>query len=141
MKAFKDAFNLLCGSKLGGGIYRDVFECLMRPDLVVKVELETNYGRSFANVFEYRFWDNNQYYSKVANWLAPCIKLSGDGYILLQKRVEPLPESFELPKKMPSFLTDFKRSNFGLLAGKLVCVDYMTTIDNAQIQLKVTEWD
>ena len=60
----------------------------------------------------------------ISRWLAPCEFLSPDGRILLQTRAEPLPFDYRLPDKLPAFLTDLKRANFGLLDGKLVCVDY-----------------
>ncbi|HYH16126.1 MAG TPA: hypothetical protein VD794_12945 [Flavisolibacter sp.] len=140
-RIFEDAFNLLCGEKLGKGIHRTVYECKIRPDLVVKVEHEENY-RFFSNVFEQKFWDDNQNYKKVADWLAPCEYLSPDGRILLQRRVKIVTEVDKLPDKMPSFLTDFKPSNFGFLNDKLVCVDYALVIDNPNIRLKkVFSWE
>lgn len=120
---FEDAFNLLCGDKLGEGIHRTVFECRIRPDLVVKVEDEE--WRSFANVREQRFWDDHEHMPDVAKWLAPCESLSPDGRILLQRRVTPV---LELPKQLPNFLTDRKAENFGMLGKRLVCVDYSTVI-------------
>ena len=35
---YMDAFNLLCGRKIGFGIHRDVFECKVDKSLVVKVD-------------------------------------------------------------------------------------------------------
>lgn len=121
-KVFEDAFNLLCGEKIGAGIHREVFECKLRPDLVVKVE-NGDY-RWFANVFEQSFWDEYQQDKAVALWLAPCEFLSPDGRILLQKRAEPLTSATPLPDKLPAFLGDVKKNNFGLLDGRVVCVDY-----------------
>lgn len=76
-KTFEDAFNLLCGPKIGNGIHRDVFKCRLRDDLVVKVEIEKDW-REFANVDEMRFWSNNQHVSAIAQWLAPCEHMSPD---------------------------------------------------------------
>ena len=59
---FRDAFNMLCGKEIGSGIHRTVFECKIRPDLVVKVENECY--REFANVREMKFWCDNQYFEK-----------------------------------------------------------------------------
>lgn len=137
-ETYQDAFNLLCGEKIGGGIHRTVFECRIRPEFVVKVEDE--FWRYFANVKEMTFWCDQQHYKPVAKWLAPCEYLSPDGRILLQRRVDPVPSSFKLPDKMPSFLTDFKRDNFGLLDGQLVCVDYAMTIPAPSIRLKRAHW-
>lgn len=135
---FEDAFNLLCGELLGEGIHRKVFECKLRPELVVKVEQDER--RYFANVFEERFWTEHEHYSKVAAWLAPCEFLSPDGRLLLQRRVDPLPSGYELPERVPSFVTDMKRSNFGLLDGRLVSVDYSMFLMNPSTRLKKADW-
>lgn len=135
---FEDAFNLLCGEKLGEGIHRKVFECRIRDDLVVKVEYEPNW-RYFANVMEMAFWSDNAEYKPVADWLAPCEYMSPDGRILLQKRVTPVAKD-QLPKTVPSFLTDLKACNFGYFDGRLVCTDYAMTIDNPSLRLKKADW-
>lgn len=136
---FEDAFNLLCGEKLGNGIHRTVYRCRLRSDLVVKVE-EQDY-RQFANVLEQRFWDDHCHYEPVARWLAPCEFLSPDGRILLQRRVDPLPRvGAALPDALPAFLTDVKRDNFGILDGRLVCFDYAATIPNPSTRLRKVDW-
>lgn len=137
--AFQDAFNLLCGDKLGEGIHRTVFACRLRPELVVKVESGDDW-RYFANVLEMRFWNDNQHFDKVAHWLAPCEYLSPDGRILLQRRIEPLRAADELPEKLPSFLTDVKRDNFGILDGRIVCADYAMTIPSPSVRPKKVNW-
>lgn len=136
---YEDAFNLLCGKLLGEGIHRKVFECRIRPDLVVKVEHDTDW-RYFANVLEMRFWDDHQYFDKVAQWLAPCEYMSPDGRILLQRRTLPIVDSSALPAQLPAFLSDVKVDNFGMLDGRLVCVDYAMTIPNPSTRLKKVDW-
>ena len=135
---YADAFNMLCGDKLGEGIHRTVFACKLLPDAVVKVEKD--YFRYFANVFESKFWSDHSDYEAVAKWLAPVMHMSPDGRILLQRRADPVPASYELPDKMPAFLSDFKRENFGLLEGRLVCLDYAMTIPNPSTRLKKAYW-
>jgi len=135
---FRDAFNMLCGKEIGSGIHRTVFECKIRPELVVKVENECY--REFANVKEMAFWCDQQHYKKVADWLAPCEFLSPDGRILLQKRAEPLGSNEKLPVTVPSWMTDIKRGNFGRIDGKLVCIDYAFTLTNPNIKLKKANW-
>lgn len=137
---YEDAFNLLCGEKLGSGIHRDVFECRIDPKLVVKVETDGPW-RYFANPLEMKFWNDHQHYAKVAQWLAPCVWLSPNGLILLQRRADPVRSSDELPSHLPSFLTDVKRDNFGYIDGKLVCLDYAMNIPNPSLRLKKCEWD
>lgn len=136
-KVFEDTFNMLCGRLLGEGIHRKVFECKLRHDLVVKVEYEENL-RPFANVMEMNLWQNAG--TRAQAWLCPCEYLSPDGLVLLQKRVDPIPLGYEMPTHMPSFLTDFKRSNYGLLDGRLVCVDYALNIIEPKMTLRKAGW-
>ena len=141
---YRDAFNLLCGTLLGEGIHRKVFECRLRPDLVVKVEKDIEW-RCFANVAEQRFWDDAG--TKEALWLAPCVYLSPDGRILMQRRVAPVAPDDVLPQTVPAFLTDMKRSNFGWLPDadpqkprRLVCVDYAAVISAPSLRMKPAAW-
>ncbi len=136
-ECFEDAFNLLCAELLGEGIHRKVFACRLRPELVVKVEAEPAF-RYFANVHEMKMWNDAS--AGEMKWLAPCRYLSPDGRILLQERADPVPADYELPERMPSFLTDFKRSNFGILRGKFVCVDYAMPIPSYNSRLKKVHW-
>lgn len=140
-RIFQDAFNLLCSDKLGSGVYRDVYACRLDKTLVVKVEIEQEW-RSFSNVKEMQFWNENELVTSVAKWLAPCEYLSPDGRILLQKRVQPLTDADKkkLPDKVPSFLTDLKFDNFGMYEGRLVCIDYASVILNASVKLKKADW-
>ena len=134
-----DLFNMFCGKLIGEGIHRMVFACKVRPDLVVKVEADDGY-RYFANVFEQQFWDSYSDTKDIGKWLAPCEFMSPDGRILLQKKCYPLPDSYKLPALMPAFFTDLKRDNFGLLDGRLVCVDYAITIMNPVAKLTKADW-
>ena len=136
--ALEDAFAILCGDLLGEGIHRRVYECRIRPDLVVKVE--DGDLRYFANVHEHKFWADNQYRDSIARWLAPSEYLSPDGRVSLQKRVDPILPSQELPDALPAFLTDVKRSNFGWLDGRLVCVDYAMASQSANGRLRRVCW-
>lgn len=135
-----DAFNLLCDKKIGEGIHRDVFTCRINDALVVKVETDGPF-RYFANVMEMKFWSEHADHTAVAQWLAPCEYMSPDGLVMLQRRVEPLRRSDVLPEKLPTFLTDIKRENFGWLDGKIVCVDYAMHLDHPNTRLKKVKWD
>lgn len=119
--AFEDMFNMVCGEKIGSGAHRDVFHHKWDESLVVKVELENPY-RSFSNVRECLVWDNAC--DAVRKWLAPIDSMSPDGFILFQKKCNPIPYDYVFPEKIPSFMNDVKKSNFGLYKGQLVCVDY-----------------
>lgn len=140
-EVFEDTFNLLCHDLLGQGVHRRVFSCRLRPDLVVKVEDNGDAShRSFANVREFDFWGYWRDYKKVADWLAPCEYLSPDGRIMLQKRADPIPSSFTLPENLPAFLTDHKKENFGIIDGRLVCLDYASVIHTPFTKLKKVYW-
>lgn len=137
-ETFEDAFNFLCqGNVLGQGVHRKVFACRFRPDLVIKVEDNGDLEhRSFMNVKEMDFWSYWSEYEPVKKWLAPCEYLSPDGRLMAQRRVDPIPQGYKMPDKLPAFLTDHKESNFGLLEGRLVCVDYGTHLLAPNIRLK-----
>jgi hypothetical protein len=132
-----DAFNLLCGELLGTGVHRKVFECRLRPELVVKVEYDLD-NRFFANVFEQKFWSDAS--PAVAAWLAPCEYLSSDARLLLQRRCHPLSPTMSLPELVPAFLTDLKRENFGEYDGRLVCMDYALVNLQASMKMKKAHW-
>lgn len=139
-ETFKDAFNALCGQKIGGGEFRDVFKCRIDPSLVVKVELEKPGDfRSFHNVFEVEFWENVCKIKGIAKWLAPVILYSPDKRVILQKRCEPL-RAADLPEKLPEFLTDTKPENFGMLDGRFVCFDYAYQIVHAKTKMRKAKW-
>lgn len=135
---YRDAFNMLCGERIGEGAFRTVYECRIRDDLVVKVEASES--RHFSNVMESKFHADHQFNDRVARWLAPIEYLSLDGRILLQKRVRPVGHGDVLPTHLPAFLTDIKRENFGWLNGELVCIDYAMTIPNPSVRMRKAEW-
>lgn len=128
----------MCGDLLGEGIHRKVFACKTDPSLVVKVETDEEY-RSFANVMEHENWSRNQYASAIAKWLAPIVAISPCGLVMLQKRVVPLRDN-EVPERLPAFLTDTKRANFGLYEGRVVACDYSFLISTISTKLKKADW-
>lgn len=123
VSVFEDAFNLLCGAKVGDGMSRTVFECELWKGHVVKVEKDPH---RFQNVLEWEVWRRVSETS-LCRWFAPCKHLSPNGQILIMERTYPAPPDL-YPKKMPAFFTDMKRENFGILDGKLVCHDYAVNL-------------
>lgn len=137
--ALKDAFKLLCGDILGQGCDRVVYQCKLMEEWVVKVEKVDPYD--FSNIREHIFWHQHKDTKKIAKWLAPCGVISPDGKVLLQRKVIALDDDYELPKKLPEFLSDIKRSNFGLYEGRLVCVDYAdVVITPSTKKVKIPFW-
>lgn len=122
---YEDLFNLVCGKLLGEGVHRKVFECRLRDDLVVKVEIPQTF-RFFANVHEMTVYNQASYAAQ--RWLAKPDFLSPDGRIMFQERAMPISSPSDLPAELPSFLSDIKVENFGWVndgdARRLVCVDY-----------------
>ena len=138
---YEDFFGLICEDKLGEGEYRSVYSCRVDPTLVVKVERERRGWRSFANVKEHAVWWEWQNKPAVARWLVPCTQLSPGGLFLLQRRAQPLPSGFQLPAELPTFLTDLKPSNFGLIDDQLVCLDYAFVNMSLPTRLRKVEWN
>lgn len=115
----RDLFNLFVGEQIGRGCGRTVFSLGLNPDFVAKIECEAG---SFQNILEHQVWQAVEY-TKFARWFAPIREISANGTILIQKRTEPIPRD-RLPEKVPSFFTDLKPENWGLIDGKPVCHDY-----------------
>lgn len=71
---------------------------------------------------------NAKYEGNMYEWVAPSLFCSWFGLIQFQRRCEPYLKT--LTKKEKEFYkplcgTDNKKENFGLLKGKLVCLDYV----------------
>lgn len=132
-EAFEEAFNLLCGDKLGYGVSRNVFECTLVPDCVVKVETDP---RRFQNVMEWEIWQRVRD-TPASRWFAAARWISPNGKILIMERTRP-PAATEYLEKVPAWFTDLKRQNWGMAKadkkdGKpgrewLVCHDYGTSL-------------
>ena len=115
----KDLSRLAVGDLLGAGQFREVFEWLPDPSMVVKIE---DRAKSFSNVHEELVWQRVRG-TEFAKWFAPVHAISDNGTVLLMERTGPLLPR-ELPKQVPAFFTDLKLSNWGRLNGRVVCHDY-----------------
>lgn len=111
--------SLLLGDLFARGSARDVYTTPLDDAWVVKVE--TTAG-SFQNVIEWETWREVQE-TPFSIYFAPCLHISKCGGVLIQRKTQAVGLS-QLPKRMPAFLCDFKRSNYGLLDGRIVCHDY-----------------
>jgi len=119
----------LFGDELGRGTSRVVYVDRLDPDYVFKC---STYGDPIQNVLEFKMfeavhWDATAEGDKRAEvareWLAPVNYLSNDGLLLRQRRTTPIAAD-QLPAKVPAFLADLKRANFGMLDGRVVAHDY-----------------
>lgn len=106
---YDDAIDLLCGKQIGSGMSRRVFECTILPGYVVKVEKDIS---SFQNIREFEVWDRIQY-TDHSKWFAKIHTMSANGRILIMERTYP-PGLNEWPEKIPAYLTDVKKDNFGM---------------------------
>ena len=104
---------------LGKGVSRKVYPLAHTGEWVLKVETD---AYSFQNPQEWLIWRAVRN-TRHARWFAPCKAISPGGQILVQRRTStPGPRDF--PKRLPGFLIDLKRENYGLLEGRLVAHDY-----------------
>ena len=117
----RDVFSLLCAKNIGVGVSREVWSSDVFPDCVVKIE---DTKGMFQNVVEWEIWQR-VVGTPFERWFAPCRWISSHGLVLVQKRTTP-PTKF--PDRMPAFLCDFKRTNYGLYEGRVVCHDYGTAL-------------
>lgn len=109
----------VCGKLLGRGVSREVFECTVNPDLVVKIEDKSG---SFSNVSEWQMWNNHLSEHKwAADFFAPCRHISSCGSVFFMERTTP-PRNY--PDWVPVYWTDLKLTNFGMIGDRLVCHDY-----------------
>ena len=111
------------GELLGAGIAREVYALRTDPSKVVKIEMA---DRSFQNALEWSTWRQLRE-TKYAKYLAPCHWISPCGIVLIQERARPLMPEHERVR-LPSFLTDTKRANYGVINGRVVAVDYGTNL-------------
>ena len=144
-----DAFNLLCGERIGYGMTRDVFASPLLPDCVIKVEKDPR--DVFQNIFEWQTWEHVKF-TDHSRWFAQCKWISPNGRILVMERTRPAAPD-EFPELLPPYLTDLKRSNYGVSmlcdpkTGKpsnaFVCHDYGTNLlleHGMTKRLRKAEW-
>ena len=117
----RDTFWLMCDRVIANGISRTIYSSKLFPECVVKVE---DNALMFQNIREWETWklvEGTQF----ARWFAPCRWISPTGIVLVMERTrEPTPKQY--PDKMPAFLSDFKKTNYGMYKSRLVCHDYGT---------------
>ena len=82
----RDLLDMCIGTRLGGGLSREVFSFGPDPSLVIKIETEAGH---FQNIIEWHTWERIER-TRTAKWFAPCVRISDDGKILLMKRTQPL---------------------------------------------------
>jgi hypothetical protein len=118
-----DLYEMLIGDLIAQGEFRKVYECRTNPNLVIKIDQRTNpnYNSNFKEqeAYFHALLDK----TGLDSWMAPCVAISSLGLFLIQERTEPVPYS-KLPKYVPAFFCDTKRSNWGMLKDQIVFHDY-----------------
>lgn len=110
--------NTLIGREIGRGSTRVVYQTPMSSELVIKFET----AKDFQNVQEFLIWDEVKG-TEHEKWFAPVRFISSCSRILVQEKTEAIPPAM-FPSELPSYFTDIKQANFGLLDGRIVCHDY-----------------
>lgn len=134
-----DLESVFIGEWLGEGMSRQTYRCRMDDQYVIKVSKE---GWHFQNASEWEVW-RFAGGTHIEEWLAPCLTISTCGIYLVQRYVEPLRDA-ELPTKLPRFLCDFQKDNFGMLEGRVVARDYGTMVSairNTSTILRKVDWE
>lgn len=122
---FRELESMLCGKIIATGSARQVYECRLNPDYVVKREITYN---TRQNTIEAEMWDYCKGFPEHSKWLAPIRFTSPNCMFIIQDRTEPLTNK-DRPRRLPEFLdSDIKLENFGKLRGGIVCHDYGTLI-------------
>lgn len=134
----EELFKLLVDKKIGTGVYRTVYSLEFTSSKVIKVA-NSKLGEA-ENARESALWEDLKlYYPKISKWFAPVYYYSATGKYLIQEKVI-FPDKKKYPKKLPAFFSDTKYSNFGLLNGKWVCVDFGCFNIRHSDRLKKVNW-
>ena len=130
-----DLVLCLLGPQMANGNFRAVYEHAHDPNKVIKIEYGHNQKtahdsimqNSFCNIQEFLLWREIEglkgKLAWVKDWFAPVEWISPSGHILCMQKTEQMPDR-KRPDKIPEFLWDVKRENFGWIGDKFVCHDY-----------------
>jgi hypothetical protein len=113
----KELFRTICDEKIGAGMSREVWSSKVLPNSVIKVE---NSSGKFQNVMEWEVW-NWVRGTECEKWFAPCEWISPCGGVLIMAKTRP---AQKYPDKLPVYLTDTKKANYGMHGKRFVCHDY-----------------
>lgn len=135
MMAYHD---MLCGNLIGEGCSRVVYECDYDKSCVVKIHKKVDRLPS-DNILEWELWEMVKGMTNdVPKWFAPCVRISENGRILIQKKTTPLTDKqWNELKEIPTYLSDIKRSNFGMYKGYVCMHDYAFTLYRLGISSKM----
>jgi hypothetical protein len=141
-EALGEFVSMHVGSVIGNGAYRCVYEDLHDASCVIKVERRDRATFHFANVLEWEVWQALRG-TAVGRLIAPCLDISHNGQVLIQKKTEPLDwkrDRAGLPKELPRCFTDLALRNWGRLGKKIVCHDYGNTLIGVGTDARRAAW-
>jgi hypothetical protein len=116
------ALELFVGNLLGDGSYRRVYDMRHEPEHVLKIQ----YGPGHHNAMEWEIWQAVKG-TKWERWFAPCVRIDSWGSALIMKKAtvfENEPDFLEKVKRVPTFFDDVRWTNWGMIDGRPVCIDY-----------------
>lgn len=125
--------HIMTGECLGSGMSRTVY---LHPDDDTKIIKFERLGY-FQNANEWQFWGDWKDNKDVAKYLAPCHRISYNGRMLVMDRAFDI-RLDELPKMLPSWITDHDISNFGKIGKRIVCRDYGYV--RQRLELSMRKW-
>lgn len=136
MMAYHD---LLCRDFIDEGCSRIVYECDYDKSCVVKIHKDGDDRLPSDNILEWELWNIiKDMKDDINKWFAPCVRISENGRILIQKKTTPLTDKqWDNLKEVPTFLTDIKRSNFGTYKNQICMHDYAFTLYRLNINKKM----
>lgn len=130
--------QFLCGKWLGSGIHRAVYECSFNDKWVIKLALGED-GRKMNLIEEKISYELGE--CDLKKWFAKVIDVSEAGLLLIMEKAE-MGRIKDYPGRIPHFFTDLKRSNYGWIGNRFVCVDYASTIitNGFTSKMKKVDW-
>ena len=126
------------GELLNSGVYRDVYVFKPDPKYVIKCERDMTTSM-FANVQEWRNYIDHSEWIQLKPWIAPCVLISENGQILIQRRIKHKEAKF-YPKQIPNLFMDKKYTNFGWIGNNFVCCDYPNLLIGERFKLVNANW-
>lgn len=120
---YVDLIQSMLGVHIGSGETRTVYEYALDPEYVIKVE-PVMHGHNISEYDLWKFFGQADDYEKwVLDWFAPVKWISPGGHLLCMKRTNPgVGEHW--PEKIPKFMSDLHKNNFGFIDDQFVCHDY-----------------
>lgn len=123
---------------IGTGLTRDVYRYNIQTNLVIKIEGNSVKRNSFQNVKEYLFTKELEYCEEI-KYIAKTFDISENGKYIIQEYARDVTDdewNNFIADRSPSFLTDLKRENVGVIDDRIVVRDYGSAIMTNRFKMK-----